>query len=194
MSEFKLYFNIGIDHILGFQAYDHLLFVIALCVIYQHREWRKLLFLVTAFTLGHSLTLVLSTFNVLGFRAEYIEFLIPITIFVTAAINIYRNKPTIRLGLVGINYMMALGFGLIHGMGFSHYLKSLLGQEQSIFIPLLAFNLGIEIAQLVIVAFFMLLSYIFIYHIDVNRRDWNMVISSAIAGIALILMAQTKFW
>ena len=194
MSEFQLYFGLGQDHILDANGYDHILFVIALCILYSLREWKQVLILVTAFTLGHSITLALATLEIINVDAGLIEFLIPVTILITAVSNIVRkgDGPTGRS--LQLNYVYAAFFGLIHGMGFSNYLKSILGRDESIFTQLLAFNLGLEVGQIIIVAFFLLLGYVVVDLFGVNRRDWKLVISSAIAGIALILAKDTMFW
>jgi hypothetical protein len=194
MSEFALYFDLGREHILDTNGYDHILFVIALCIIYSLREWKKVLILVTAFTLGHSITLALSTLEIISVRAELIEFLIPVTIFITAASNIMRKKDTPSDGSMNLNYAYAAFFGLIHGMGFSNYLKSILGRDETIVTQLLAFNLGLELGQIIVVAIFLIAGYILVDVFGVNRRDWKMVISSAVAGIALILIKDKVFW
>lgn len=195
MSEFQLYFLLGKDHILDYlNGYDHILFVVALCAIYLTRDWRKILVLVTAFTIGHSITLALATLNIIAVNAALIEFLIPLTIFITAFGNLFRKEESYSNKPIQTNYLFALIFGLIHGMGFSNYLKAILGKDQSIFTQLLAFNLGLEFGQIVIVGIFMAVSFILVDLINVSRRDWKMVISSGIAGIALILMKNTAFW
>lgn len=194
MSTFSLYFNLGLTHILDVNGYDHILFVIALCAVYMMGDWKKILIIVTAFTIGHSITLALATLDVVNVNPELIEFLIPVTIFVTAAANIFRKQSTIRQQGVQVNYALALFFGLIHGLGFSNYLRSLLGRDESIVSQLLAFNLGLELGQIIIVIVFLTISLIVVDILQAARRDWKIVVSSAIAGIALILMLDTKFW
>lgn len=194
MSQFGIYFEIGREHILDQNAYDHILFVIALCAIYLLQDWKKVLILVTAFTIGHSITLALSTLNVLNVRSDVIEFLIPVTIFITAVGNLLRKQSALTPSKLNTNYFFALFFGLIHGMGFSNYLKSILGREDSIVQPLLAFNLGLELGQLIIVLFFIIISFVFVNLFNVARRDWNLIVSSAVAGIALTMIMETKFW
>ncbi|MGB3586189.1 MAG: HupE/UreJ family protein, partial [Tunicatimonas sp.] len=152
MSTFSLYFNLGLTHILDILGYDHILFVVALCALYMLRDWRKVLILITAFTIGHSITLALATLNIIQVNVALIEFLIPVTIFITAVSNILRSQKNVSPSRVQLNYAYALFFGLIHGMGFSNYLRSLLGKEEDITVPLLAFNLGLELGQIVIVA------------------------------------------
>ncbi len=194
MSEFQLYFLVGKDHILDYKnGYDHILFVLALCAIYVVRDWKQILILVTAFTIGHSITLALSTLNIISVNASLIEFLIPLTIFITAVSNLFRKEESITHHRVQANYFFALFFGLIHGTGFSNYLRALLGKGQSVLTQLLAFNLGLEFGQIIIVGGFLALSFIAINLAGITRRDWKMVLSSAIAGIALILMKDRLF-
>lgn len=195
MSEFQLYFGLGKDHILDYaNGYDHILFVIALCALYQLRDWKQVLILVTAFTIGHSVTLALSTFNIVNFKMELIEFLIPVTIFITAVSNLFKNEETLSPRAMQLNYGYAAFFGLIHGLGFSNYLKSILGRDKSIVSQLFAFNIGLEVGQIVIVGIFLVAGFILVDLFGVSRRDWKMVISSAVAGIALILIKDKIFW
>lgn len=193
MNTFELYFKLGLQHILDIQGYDHILFVLALCAVFTGRDWKKILILVTAFTIGHSLTLALATFKVVNVRSDVIEFLIPVTIAITAFMTILKPRPSSGRG-VQLNYFFALFFGLIHGLGFFNYLRELLGKEASIWQPLLAFNLGLEAGQLVIVGAFLLLTSILVGIAGVNKRDWALVVSSMVLGVALVLMLETKFW
>ncbi|MEQ8686296.1 MAG: HupE/UreJ family protein [Imperialibacter sp.] len=194
MSEFSLFFGLGLEHILDVNGYDHILFVIALCAIYSAQQWKNVLVLVTAFTLGHSLTLALSTLDIIKVDSGLVEFLIPITIFVTAAANIYKKDAEVGSKSVKLNYWFAAFFGLIHGMGFSNYLKSLLGKDESIVTQLLAFNLGLEVGQIVIVLVVMVAAFLFMTLGSVKKRDWILVISSAVAGISLTMIIESKFW
>lgn len=194
METFRLYFQLGTQHILDIKGYDHILFVVALTTIYLVKDWGKILVLVTAFTIGHSITLALATLRVINVNTHLIEFLIPVTILVTAMSNMLRNRPEQNTKKIQLNYWMALFFGLIHGLGFSNYLRGLLGKDETIFAQLLAFNLGLEFGQIVIVLLFMALTFLFIDVIGVSRRDWRLVISSGIAAIATTLMIENKFW
>jgi hypothetical protein len=187
MSDFTIYFELGWQHILDINGYDHILFVLALCASYTLTDWRKVLLLVTAFTVGHSLTLALSVWNVVNIRADLIELLIPVTILVTALSTLLTRGHQKRGGLV---YAYALFFGLIHGLGFSNYLKSLLGKTESILGPLFAFNLGLELGQLVIVTVVLVVSHTLVAFFSVGRRDWSFFLSSAIFGIALVMTLE----
>ena len=195
MTEFQLYFGLGKDHILDYKnGYDHILFVVALCALYIGRDWKKILVLVTAFTIGHSITLALSTLKIVNVKADLIEFLIPLTIFITAGSNLFKNENNISDSPMQMNYFYASFFGLIHGLGFSNYLKSILGKNESIITQLFAFNLGLEFGQIIIVVLFMSVCFILVDLFGLNRRDWKMVISSAVAGIALVLMKDHMYW
>ena len=195
MSEFQLYFGLGKSHILDYaNGYDHIIFVVALCALYLTREWKQILILITAFTIGHSITLALSTLRIISVKTELIEFLIPLTIFITAVSNLFKNENNLTSRAVQMNYLFAGFFGLIHGLGFSSYLRSILGKDENIITQLFAFNLGLEFGQLVIVAVFMAAAFVLVDLFGLNRRDWKMVISSAIAGIALVLMKENMYW
>lgn len=186
MSDFKLYFGIGIEHILNPEALDHILFVAALCLRYLMKDWRKVIVLVTAFTIGHSVTLALSALGLVHFATRWIEFLIPLTIVATALNNLVQRKDRVehpsRLPLI---YFFALFFGLIHGLAFASTLVSLVGKDHLV-LPLLAFNLGIETAQLAIVAVILLISFIFVQMIKIRRIWWVRGVS------ALVLLASLK--
>ncbi len=193
MNSFQLYFRLGWQHILDIQGFDHILFVLALCAVFIPRDWKKILILVTAFTLGHSLTLALATFNIINARTDVIEFLIPVTIAFTAFVTILKPRPSTGRG-VQLNYFFAIFFGLIHGLGFSNYLRQLLGKEASLWQPLLSFNIGLEVGQIVIVSAFLLITSIFVGIAGINRKEWTLVISSIVLGVSLMLLLEAKFW
>ncbi|GAB3529356.1 HupE/UreJ family protein [Pontibacter brevis] len=195
-SVFSTYIELGFHHIFDFKAYDHMLFLLALSAIYTLNDWRKVIALVTSFTIGHSITLALATFNIIRFNTDLIEFLIPVTILFTCITNFFKLKgaaskqPTI----LSLHNLMALFFGLIHGMGFSNFLKAMLGRNGSIWKQLLAFNIGIELGQLLIVAILLILGAIVMNIFKAKKRDWIMVLSSAAAGVALVLMMETSIF
>ena len=195
-SVFYTYLQLGFHHIFNFGAYDHMLFLLALSAIYTLGDWRKVIALVTSFTIGHSITLVLSTFDIIHFDTALIEFLIPVTIFFTCITNFFKlqgaaaKQPTI----LSLHNLMALLFGLIHGMGFSNYLKSLLGRGSDTWLQLLAFNVGIELGQMLIVLILLILGFLVMQLFRAKKRDWILVVSSAAAGISLILMMETSIF
>ena len=194
MSTFSVYFQLGFEHIIDVNGYDHILFIVALCAIYRFYDWKKVLILVTAFTIGHSITLALSIFNIISLNAELIEFLIPITIFITAFSNIIRNEKLRSKNKIHINYLFGLFFGLIHGLGFSNFLKSLLGKSSNVVTELLAFNIGLEIGQIIIVFVFLMVTSIITFFFHVKPRDWKLITSSAVAGVAIMLMMEKAYW
>ena len=154
------------------------------------RNWKRILILVTAFTIGHSLTLVLATLNIIHANSDLIEFLIPLTIFLTALANIVSRKERVSRTLHYLKYTAALFFGLIHGLGFSSYLRSLLGQEKNIVMPLFSFNLGIEIGQILVVVVIMILTFLAVDLLRFRRREWNVMLAGAGLGISLVLMIE----
>lgn len=190
MSTFQLYLELGLQHIADFRGYDHILFIITLCAVYVLSDWKKILILVTAFTLGHSTTLVLATFDLVKISSAWVEFLIPITILLTAIGNIIQKKQNFSKFHHRYKYGLALFFGLIHGLGFSNYLHSLLSKEDNLAGPLFSFNLGIEIGQLIIVTSFIIIGLIFIQILKVKKREWNLVISGAGLGVSLVLIFE----
>jgi hypothetical protein len=194
LETFKLFLGLGLEHIIDINGSDHILFVIALTALFTISDWKKVLILITAFTIGHSITLALATLRVINFNSELIEFLIPVTIFLTAFFNLFRNKGAGRPMKAQINYYFAIFFGLIHGLGFSNYLRSLLGRDETIVTQLLAFNIGLEIGQILIVMIFLVASIVVVDLGGVSKRDWRLVISSGVAAIALTMMYETKFW
>lgn len=193
MQEFWLWFSTGFEHIIDWHGYDHILYIIALCIMFTVEEWRKLLMLITSFTIGHSLTLAASTSNWIIVKQAYIEILIPLTIVITCIVNIISlsNKKAKENGKrYTINYLLALVFGFIHGMGFSYLLKSMLGKEEDIVYPLLSFNLGLETGQIIIV-FVMLLISIFLTSFTGFRKPlWVRSVSIGVLGISVFLFVQ----
>ncbi|MFD2514649.1 HupE/UreJ family protein [Pontibacter locisalis] len=195
-SVFSTYLKLGFHHIFNLGAYDHMLFLLALCAIYTLNDWRKVVALVTSFTIGHSITLALSTFNVVRFDTALIEFLIPVTILFTCITNFFKLKGAAskQATILSLHNAMAIFFGLIHGMGFSNYLKSLLGKSSDTWLQLLAFNVGIELGQLLIVSILLAVAFLVMNLLNAKKRDWIMVLSSAAAGVSLILMMETSIF
>ncbi|MBS1549399.1 MAG: HupE/UreJ family protein [Bacteroidetes bacterium] len=183
MQDFLLFLQVGWEHIISMDALDHQLFVLALVAVYSFQDLKKVFILITAFTIGHSITLALSTLDILRVSSQWVEFLIPLTIALTALDNILlKNKQN---QLVKINYYLALIFGLIHGMGFANTARMMLAKEQSIFLPLLGFNIGLELGQIVVVAVILLLIFILLNLFKVNRKDWILFVSSGVFALAM---------
>lgn len=197
MHSIDMYINLGFQHISDLAGYDHILFLLALCAVYSIDQWRRLFILVTAFTVGHSITLALSSFGWVVIPSHIIEFLIPVTILITAIRNVAAppsDQLTDDQGNMTGHYLVALCFGFIHGMGFSNYFRALMMDSSSITIPLLGFNLGIEIGQLLVVSIIVIVASLVVKFAQVKHRDWNLFISGAAAGISLVLMNDTAFW
>ncbi|HSI70099.1 MAG TPA: HupE/UreJ family protein [Gillisia sp.] len=190
MSEFWLYFNLGLDHVLDWDAYDHILFLIVLVAAYSFSSWRRVLSLVTIFFLGHTVALFLSVYQVVSLSSKWIELLIAVTILVTALFNLFTAKRKEKQLNAGLLYFSTGFFGLIHGFGFSTFFKMVAGNQETKFLPLIEFAIGIE-AALIIVAFVVLFfSYVFQNFFRVSRRDWIIVTSSIVIGVILPILRE----
>lgn len=194
MSSFWTYAQLGWHHILTWDAADHLLFLAALAVGAESGSWKRLLVLITAFTVGHSLTLALATLQLVPVESRVVEALIPATIIVTSLVTIWgwrlarrANDPPAAQARIWPRYLMALAFGLIHGLGFSSVLRNLLGAEESLTVPLLAFNLGIEAGQVVALAALLALGGLLTWRL-LDRRAYVLVASGITAGCATQLL------
>ena len=185
---FSVYLKLGFDHISDLKGYDHMLFLIALCAVYSYAEWKRIVVLITAFTIGHSITLAMSSLNIIHFKPQLIEVLIPVTILLTAIKNLVFKPKDEKVW--NPTYLLPLFFGLIHGMGFSNFFKSLLGQEADILLPLFAFNVGVEIGQICIVAIIMLINFIVLKGIQIKQSNWNKVVSIIAAILAAYMIIQ----
>ena len=194
MHPFAFYLKLGFEHISNLAGYDHILFLVVLCAVYRLQQWRNILILVTAFTIGHSVTLALASLDAFTIPSKIIKFLIPATILFTALHNVLRPESNGQSAKMGRNYAMALFFGFIHGMDFSNYFKALLMDPSSIVVPLLGFNLGIELGQLLVVFFIVAIAFFFLNVVGVKHREWTVFISGAAAGMSLISMLENKFW
>jgi len=195
MSEFWLYFKLGLHHVLDINGYDHVLFLIALMVPYAFKDWKRVLLLVTLFTVGHTLSLILSVFGVVYINPTLVEFLIPITILVTAVFHLFTAGKSSKNESISFVAIVTLFFGIIHGLGFSSYFKSILpGDATDKLLPLLKFALGIEAAQLIVVFIVLILSYIVQTFFRFSKRDWALVMSAFIIGVVLPMIIESEIW
>ena len=195
MSEFLIYFQIGLKHVLDIHAYDHVLFLIALSVPYSFNDWQRILLLVTVFTLGHTTALFLSVFGIISVKVNVVELLIPITILITAFYNLFTAGKTSKNGSVNLVFIITLFFGIIHGLGFSNYFKTILGGSNvSKLLPMSEFALGIEAAQIVVVIVVLILSYIVQTVFRFSKRDWALVMSAFIIGVVLPMILGNEIW
>ncbi|WP_339888701.1 HupE/UreJ family protein [uncultured Flavobacterium sp.] len=196
MSEFWLYFKVGINHVLDINAYDHVLFLIALMIPYAFKDWKRVLLLVSLFTIGHTMSLILSVYSVIYVNPNVIEFLIPITIIITAFYTLFsagkNSKGNGNLSFMGVT---TLFFGIIHGLGFSNYFKSILpGNASDKLIPSLEFALGIEAAQLIVVFAVLILAYIVQTFFRFSKKDWALVMSAFVIGVVLPMIIESEIW
>ena len=175
VNDFSLWFITGLEHIADLKGYDHILFLLALCGVYTFQNWKNLLILITAFTIGHSTTLVLSSFDIIRFSSKWVEFLIPLTIVITGLLNF--NQPEKNKKRQWVNYAIALFFGLIHGMGFANTIRFMLASSQSISIPLLGFNLGLEAGQIIVVALILTMAWLLVTKARLNKKVWTNLLS-----------------
>lgn len=194
MDNFIFFLKEGLFHVLDWNAYDHILFLIVLAVVYDFKNWKSVLWLITLFTIGHTLTLILSAYKIVNVNSDWVEFLIPVTIIITAVSNIVFSKSGISSTKSKTNLFFALFFGLIHGLGFSGYFKMIIGQSEDKLIPLLEFALGIEIAQIIIVICILILGFIFQNIFRTSKQNWVTIVSSIVIGIALTMLKDAVFW
>ncbi len=195
MSDFWIYFQIGLRHVLDIKAYDHVLFLIALTVPYAFKDWKRVLVLVSIFTIGHTLALMLSVYGIVIINASWIEFLIPITILITAIFNLFTAGKSSKNESIGIIGFITLFFGIIHGLGFSNYFKSILsGSATDKLLPTLEFALGIEAAQIIVVVVVLILSFAVQTLFRFSKRDWTLVMSSFVIGVVLPMLIESEIW
>jgi hypothetical protein len=187
MNDFGFYFIEGWRHIISADALDHQLFILALAVVYTFADWKKVLILVTAFTIGHSLTLALSVLDVIRVSPAWVEFLIPVTILLTAAWNMFNGKPVKN---VNANYFLALFFGLVHGLGFANSIRMMLASDQSLGWGLFGFNIGLEAGQVAVVFVILLLGKVLLELVKIPQRIYIFVASLAVFVFAAKLTIE----
>lgn len=195
MSDFWIYFQIGLKHVLNIYAYDHVLFLVALAVPFTFKDWQRIVLLVTLFTVGHTMALLLSVYEIVSIKVNVVEFLIPITIFITALFSLFTAGKSSKKESLNLVFFITLFFGIIHGLGFSNYFKTILGgSANSKLIPLSEFALGIEAAQIIVVFAVLVLSYIVQTVFRFSKRDWTLVMSAFIIGVVLPMILESEIW
>ena len=200
MSELGTFVELGFRHITDLGAIDHILFLLALAAVYRRDDWRDALWVVTAFTVGHSITLALAVSGALVLPTAVIEFLIPLTIVATGLENIAVPRRAQALWRGRYRALFAGLFGLVHGAGFANYLRSLF--VDSIAIPLFGFNVGIELGQLVVLSLAGLLlagldQLLSRYSREVpwQAYRWRVVgVSAAVAIVATRMAVERNPW
>lgn len=183
LTDFLFYFKLGWSHIVSLDALDHQLFILALVTVYTAKNLKQVLILVTAFTMGHSLTLLLSVLDIIRFSSKWVEFLIPCTIFLTALSNLFKKDFSRKA--VNTNYYLALLFGLVHGMGFANSVRMMLAKDQNIGWGLFGFNVGLEVGQIAFVAIILCATWVGLSFFRIKRRDWVIFLSAAVFSLAL---------
>ncbi|MGY3055054.1 hypothetical protein ACVWYG_003265 [Pedobacter sp. UYEF25] len=183
IQDFFFYFKLGWEHIISLDALDHQLFILALVAVYSYKNIKQVLILVTAFTIGHSLTLLLSVLDLIRFSSNYVEFLIPVTIVITALTNLFKKNYS--KSAVNINYFLALGFGLIHGMGFANSIRMMLSRDEHLGWGLFGFNVGLEFGQIFIVVIILFVTFIVFNFTKIRRSSWVLFVSAAVFSLAL---------
>lgn len=195
MSQFILYFKLGFRYILDIYSVEYILFLISLLVVFTIKDWKRVIILLVFFILGYTITISLASFEVIKYNQELLEFLLPLTIFFTSFTNIFKKKDNFRYqGNMRKNYVLALIFGGIHGFSYGNYFRGLTDGDIDVWQHFVAFNLGVGTSQIIVSLAFLLIAFLFLSIFGVNRRDWVMVISSGIAGVALTLLFELKFW
>ena len=188
MNEFWLYFKLGVTHVLDWKAHDHVLFLIVLVAAYNFTNWKRVLVLVTLFTVGHTVSLLLASYDIVTVSTDMVEFLIPMTIFIAALYNLLSSGKSNRPDKLGLFYIITIFFGLIHGFGFAAYFKMI--NDDSSFLPLLEFALGIELAQIIVVLLVLIIAFVFQMLFRFKKRDWVLVISSIVIGMVFPMLVK----
>ncbi|WP_166962655.1 HupE/UreJ family protein [Yeosuana marina] len=183
----NFWFNVqyGINHVLDINAYDHVLFLIVLTIPYVFKDWKRVFLLVSTFTIGHTLSLVLAAYHIVSVNGALIEFLIPVTILIIAVFNVFTAGRGPQKGKVGVLFFSTLFFGLIHGLGFAREFQMLAGKTDSKLALLVEFALGIEISQVIIVFCVLFLGYLMQTLFRFSKRDWMMVVSAIVVGLVI---------
>jgi HupE / UreJ protein len=195
MDSFLVYFQIGLHHVLDSNAYDHVLFLTALVIPFSFKDWKQLLILISLFTIGHTLALFLSVFEIVVVRVALVEVLILFTILATAIFALFTAGKTTKTNGLNPILFVTLFFGIVHGFGFSNYFKTILGGTASSKIgPLMAFATGIEAAQIVAVSVVLLLSAIVQSVFRFSKRDWALTVSGFIIGVVLPMLLHNNIW
>ena len=194
MQDFWFYIKLGLDHVLDLGAYDHMLFLSALALPFTFKSWKKVLLLATVFTMAHCLSLALSVYGLVVMDVGLIEFLIPLTIMLTAFFNLIYNHSAEGYKTILLHLIATAFFGLVHGFGFSNYFKMLMAGEEEKLGPLLGFATGIEIAQLIIVLGILCIAYLLQSVIKVKQSIFIVVGSILIILVTIPMLFETFAW
>lgn len=194
LDDFLSYMQYGINHVLYSKAYDHILFLIVLTIPYLFKDWKRVLFLVTIFVVGHSVSLAFATYGVISVSNKWIEFLIPLTILIVALFNVFTAGKKNQNKKIGLVFFITLFFGLIHGFGFVKMFESTISLSENKILPLLEIALGIEIGQLIVVFIILFLGFLCETLFRFSRRDWIMVISAVVVGMLIPMLIKNNIF
>lgn len=199
MTSWLYYLKMGLDHITDVNGYDHILFIVALAVSKNLKEWKSLLLLVTAFTIGHSIALAIATFELIGVDSTLTEFLIPVTIVLTCIWNIYQSSSALSKNKeleqppkqIKKELILIIFFGIIHGLGFSNYLRAMITSSESIAETIFLFNVGLETGQVIILTIALMINFMVVRWTKISQSIWSLLISSLIIFISIPLLWNT---
>jgi len=194
LDAFLSYIQYGMYHVLNVNAYDHILFLIVLTIPYLFKDWKRILFLVTIFVIGHSVSLAFATYDVISVSNKWIEFLIPMTILIIALFNVFTAGKKTQNKKVGLLFFITLFFGLIHGLGFVNVFESTISKSESKLISLLEISLGIEVGQLIVVFIILFLAFLCQTLFRFSKRDWVMVISAIVVGLLIPMLIKSNIF
>ena len=194
LSDFWFNLKLGLFHVLDWNAYDHVLFLIVLVATCRFDKFKKVFWLVSVFTVGHTLSLCLAAYNVIEVNSAIIEFLIPVSILFTGVYNIIFYRPNSKSSSLKLLYGFTLFFGLVHGFGFSSYFKLISQATDNKLLMLLEFALGVELSQLIVVMVVLAIAFIFQSIFNVSKRDWVLVASSIVIGLCIPILSETWLW
>lgn len=195
MEVFNVFFEVGLRHVLDINGYDHVFFLLVLTVPYSINEWKKTLLLITLFTLGHTISLLLSVFNIVTVKAEITELFILITILITALYNLFFAGKNLKNHNNSFIWITTLCFGIIHGLGFSNYFKTLVSSETpNKLVTLFSFAIGIEVAQIIVAVAVLLLSFLTLTLSPLNKREFTLVASAFVLGVVVPLLLENPIF
>ena len=195
MSDFWIHFSSGLKHLCNLQAYKDVLFLLVLTVPYEFKSWKRILILVSLLTAGHTLTLMLSVFNVITIKVSIVAFIIPIIILITALYSIISTgKSSKKDSIIFIAIVTSL-FGIIHGLGFANYFNShITGKPTDKLLPLFESSLGFCVSQILTITLALLLGYVVQTLLKFSKRDWLLIVSSFVIGIVIPMIIRSEIW
>ena len=194
IDSFLKFLEFGLYHIVSFSSYDHILFLAVLTVPYAFKDWTRLLLLVSFFTLGHTLSLLLGVYDIINLKVNVVEWLIPFTIIIIALYNIFTAGKASKKSNPIIIVCLVLFFGLIHGLGFANSFETVVGSDQSTLLSIIEFALGIELGQFVIVFCVLFFGFLGQTIFRFSSRDWVMVLSAVVIGLMLPLIVDSPLF